>query len=80
MKSLKSKKQKSTNKKVPPYKISRSYKSTNEFMHYYNIKKYGKDYFKMPCKILRGFKNGNIEIELKNRRKIITTRFGVRKI
>jgi hypothetical protein len=48
--------------------------------HYYNIKKYGSPYFKKPCRIICQGRNGNILIEFEDRYKMVTIRFGVRKL
>ena len=48
--------------------------------HIYYIKKYGSTSFREPCRILAHGQNGNIAVEFADWYRMVTIRFGVRKI
>ena len=49
--------------------------------HFYRIKRCGSDRFKQPCRVLVGrSRNGNILIEFADGFRLVTTRYGVRRL
>jgi len=48
--------------------------------HRYNIKRWGSPRFGQPCRILARGRNGNILIEFADGERMVTVRFGVRRL
>jgi hypothetical protein len=48
--------------------------------HFYRIKKFGSPRFNEPCRVLARGRNGNLMIEFADGFRMITVRWGVRKL
>lgn len=48
--------------------------------HYYRIKMWGSPRFGQPCRMLCGGRNGNIAIEFEDGYRMVTVRWGVRRL
>lgn len=49
--------------------------------HYYNIRRWGSPRFREPCRIIVArSRNGNIEIQFADGERMVTTRYGVRRL
>lgn len=48
--------------------------------HYYRIKRFGSPRFNEPCRVLARGRNGNLMIEFADDFRMITVRWGVRRL